>query len=89
MPFRNVTASLLILLAFITLACAPQAAKPQATMDTPEHHVMSGNKLLKAGNYDGAITEFERAKALDPKYAPAYLGLGLGFSYKGDYEAGL
>ncbi len=89
MSLRNVTASLLILLAFITFACAQQAAKPQATMDTPEHHVMSGNKLLKAGNYDGAITEFERAKALDPKYAPAYLGLGLGFSYKGDYEAGL
>jgi len=89
MPFRNVTASLLILLAFITFACAQPAAKPEATMDTPEHHVMSGHKLLKAGNYDGAITEFERAKALDPKYAPAYLGLGLGFSYKGDYEAGL
>ncbi|MCP3953492.1 MAG: tetratricopeptide repeat protein [Desulfobacterales bacterium] len=89
MSFRNVTASLLILLVFITFACTQKAAKPQATMDTPEHHVMSGNKLLKAGNYDGAITEFERAKALDPKYAPAYLGLGLGFSYKGDYATGL
>jgi tetratricopeptide (TPR) repeat protein len=89
MPFRNVTASLLIFLMFFTFACAEKAAKPQATMDTPEHHVLSGNKLLKAGNYDGAITEFERARALDPKYAPAYLGLGLGFSYKGEYETGL
>ncbi len=89
MSLRNVTASLLILLMLFTFACTQKAAKPQATMDTPEHHVMSGNKLLKAGNYDGAIIEFERAKALDPKYAPAYLGLGLGFSYKGDYEAGL
>jgi Flp pilus assembly protein TadD len=79
MPFRNVTASLLIFLMFFTFACAEKAAKPQATMDTPEHHVLSGNKLLKAGNYDGAITEFERARALDPKYAPAYLGLGLVF----------
>jgi len=89
MSFRNVTVSLLIFLMFFTFACTQKAAKPQATMDTPEHHVLSGNKLLKAGNYDGAIREFERAKALDPKYSPAYLGLGLGFSYKGDYEAGL
>jgi len=89
MSYRNITASLLILLAFLTFACAQQAAKPQATMDTPEHHVMSGNKLLKAGNYDGAIAEFERARALDPKHAPAYLGLGLGYGYKGDFETGL
>ena len=89
MSFRNVTVTLLIVLAFFTFACTQKAAKPQATMDTPEHHVMSGNRLLKAGNYDGAIAEFERAKALDPKYAPAYLGLGLGFSYKKDYENSL
>ena len=89
MSFRNITVTLLILLMFFTFACTQKTAKPQATMDTPEHHVMSGHKLLKAGNYDGAITEFERARALDPKYGPAYLGLGLGFSYKGDYEAGL
>ncbi len=89
MSYRNVTVGLLIILMFFTFACAQKVAKPQATMDTPEHHVLSGNKLLKAGNYDGAITEFDRARALDPKYAPAYLGLGLGHSYKGDYATGL
>ena len=60
MSFRNLTASLLVMMMFFTFACTQKAAKPQATMDTPEHHVMSGNKLLEAGNIDGAIAEFER-----------------------------
>jgi len=69
-------------------ACGPKALAPRAELDTPEHHVSNGNKLLKFGKIDDAFSEFNRAKDLDPKYSPAYLGLGLVYGLKGDFENG-
>ena len=45
--------------------------------------------LLKAGKLDADFSEFARAKELDPKYAPAYVGLGLVDAFRGDFEFGL
>ena len=69
-------------------ACGPKAVAPRAELDTPEHHVSNGNKLLKSGKIDDAFSEFNRAKDLDPKHSPAYLGLGLVYGLKGDFENG-
>jgi len=69
-------------------ACGPKAVAPRAELDTPEHHVSNGNKLLKSGKIDDAFKEFNRAKDLDPKHSPAYLGLGLVYGLKGDFENG-
>ncbi len=78
-------------------ACGPKAVAPQAELDTPEHHVSTGNKLLKraerldndaarAAKLDEALSEFNRAKALDPKFSPAYVGIGLVYGFKGDHN---
>ena len=80
-----------ILLAFISFilitgGCAPKARPPVTTLDTPEHHVFSGMKLLENGKLLDAEREFNLAKELDYKYAPAYRGLGLVFGYKGDFK---
>ncbi len=69
------------------LACGPKAKAPEAELDTPLHHVENGNKLLKSGKLDAAFREFNRAKELDPKYSPAYVGLGLVHGLKGDYTS--
>jgi tetratricopeptide (TPR) repeat protein len=61
---------------------------PEAELDTPIHHVKNGYKMLKIGKIDDAFREFNRAKELDPKYSPAYVGLGLVHGIKGDYENG-
>jgi tetratricopeptide (TPR) repeat protein len=76
----------LCLLFFV--ACGPKAMPPKAELDTPEHHVSNGNKFLKAGKIDDALFEFNRAKELDPKYSPAYLGLGLAYGIKGEFDEG-
>lgn len=61
----------------LTIGCAAQGIRPESATDTPEHHTSLGRVLLEKGQYQEALNEFERAKALDPKYAPAYAGLGL------------
>ncbi len=60
----------------------------RAGLDTPEHHVANGNKLLKTGKIDAAHREFKRGKELDPKHSPAYIGLGLVYGFKKEFEKG-
>ena len=81
-----------VLFAFYSLiliagGCAPKARVPISTLDTPEHHVLSGMKLLESGWLLDAEREFTQAKELDHKYSPAYRGLGLVFGYKGDFNS--
>jgi len=70
-------------------ACGPKAMAPKAELDTPGHHVTNGNKLLKAGKIDIAYREFNRAKELNPKFSPAYVGLGLVEGFRNDFIKGL
>ncbi len=67
-------------------SCAAPPRKPEAALDTPEHHVFSGNKLLEKGDYAGAQREFDLAVQLDKKYSPAYVGLGLVSAYQNNFE---
>ncbi len=70
-------------------ACGPRVYSPEAKLDTPSHHVENGMRLLNAGKVEAAFREFSRAKELDTAYAPAYVGLGLCYGLKGDFEKGL
>jgi len=79
---------LFTILAFgmMIISCAKPPRKPEAALDTPEHHVFSGHKLLDKGDYQGAQREFELAIQLDQKYSPAYVGMGLVFGYQKNFE---
>lgn len=79
--------SLSVCLLFL-FSCGPKPMAPKAELDTPEHHVANGNKFLKSGKIDDAFKEFNRAKDLDPKHSPAYLGLGLVYGFRDDFENG-
>src|SRR5579883_2887387 len=46
--------------------CAEEPVKPEAALDTPEHHYSTGIRLVDRDDYDGAMKEFQRAVALDP-----------------------
>jgi hypothetical protein len=75
---------------FSLVGCAAkekEPVKPVSVMDNPEHHYNNGIKFLDKGEYDNALAEFERAKALDPKYGKAYMGIGLVKAFKGDFDA--
>jgi tetratricopeptide (TPR) repeat protein len=75
-----------VALAALLTSCAAPPRKPEAALDTPEHHAFSGNKLLDKGDYAGAQREFEMAIQLDKKYSPAYVGMGLVFGYQNNFE---
>ena len=49
------------------------AARAQA----PDVHYRQGLRELEAGNLETALEEFNQAKAANPKFAPAYVGLAL------------
>jgi tetratricopeptide (TPR) repeat protein len=84
---RSITIGLLgFILVFIFYACRPALRAPEAELDTPEHHVMNGMKLLKKGRIDDAFRDFNRAKELDPKFSGAYVGLGLVWGHRGDFK---
>nr|MBI3611788.1 tetratricopeptide repeat protein [Nitrospirota bacterium] len=63
-------------------ACAEDRVKPEAALDTPEHHYSTGLRLFDKDDYDGALKEFQRAVALDPDYAPGHAGMGLVYGQK-------
>jgi len=69
--------------------CGPDSIFLRSGLDTPSHHVDSGNQLMNYGKYDSAKREFSRAIELDPNYSPAYVGLGLVMGYLGDPDQGL
>ena len=80
--------SISIIFIFFTfiLGCGPKPIQKESVLDTPENHFNQGMRELNDGNYNEAMREFERAKALDPKYAEAYSGMGLVMAYQGDFE---
>jgi tetratricopeptide (TPR) repeat protein len=61
--------------------------KPEGVSDSPQHHYAVGLKLLETDERARAKGEFERARALDPKYPPAYEGLGLVALAEKDYKS--
>src|ERR1043166_412295 len=67
------------------IGCAEDRIKPEAALDTPEHHYSTGNLLVAKGDYDGAMKEYQRAVALDPDFAPGHAGIGLVYGVKGMY----
>lgn len=89
MGHRTATIVTIILCILALTACGPQPVKKQSEMDTPEHHVTSGYKYLKQNRFDDAYREFDRARQLDPKFSPAYVGLGLTTAHQQSWDQAL
>ncbi|MBW2108879.1 MAG: tetratricopeptide repeat protein [Deltaproteobacteria bacterium] len=65
-------------------ACAPRTVTVGVALDTPEHHVLSGMKLLDSGRYQDARSQFELAIQKAPWFTKAYVGKGLVAGYQGN-----
>ncbi|MFO8049929.1 MAG: S-layer homology domain-containing protein [Desulfosudaceae bacterium] len=89
MTVKNIISLLAGLSLLLVFSCGPQALKPKAQLDTPEHHVSTGNKFLKMDRLDEALAEFTRARELDPRFSPAYTGIGIVQARKGLFDEGL
>lgn len=84
--YRGLFVVLAILTAILMLvSCGPKAVKPMGEMDTPDHHVYTGLKLLDQAQYPQAQGEFDRAIRLAPKFSRAFAGTALVKAYQGDF----
>ncbi len=70
----------------LMISCGPKPIKQQSVMDTPDYHYQMGMREFDHGNLAAALQEFNRAKALDPKYAGAYVGIALVNCKQGKYK---
>ncbi|HPC85840.1 MAG TPA: hypothetical protein P5208_00150 [Smithellaceae bacterium] len=59
------------------VACGTKVRQPESALDTPEHHVFTGMKLVDQEKYADAEREFQLALELNEKYSKAYTGMGL------------
>ena len=82
---------LLVWITVLTMiaACGPDTIFLRPALDTPQQHVKNGHNLLDRGKIDAAKAEFDRARTLDNRYAPAYVGLALIQAKQGDVAGGL
>ena len=69
--------------------CSPKPRAQESLLDTPEHHVFSGLKLLQKGYLFDARREFELALQLDPNYSDAHRGLGLTYCEERKFQQAL
>jgi tetratricopeptide (TPR) repeat protein len=73
-------------LGLLIAGCGPKPIKEQSVLDTPDNHYSQGLRELSRGALDGAAEEFARATALNPNYPGGYVGMGLVWAEKGDYN---
>lgn len=66
--------------------CAPKPVPLGVTLDTPEHHLLTGMKLIELGRLEDALREFDLTKRSDPTFSKAYVGCGLVFAYQNNWN---
>ena len=76
--------SLALILSFI--GCGTKAIKEESVLDTPDNHFSRGMVEFERGDLNAAMSEFQRAKALNPDYAEAYSGMALVYAKQGDFK---
>jgi tetratricopeptide (TPR) repeat protein len=77
-----------ILIGLLFMGCAGPGGLTEPILDTPEHHVYSGFRLIKKARHDDARREFKQALRLRPDYSPAYRGMALAYGMEGDLKKG-
>jgi len=71
---------------FLVCGCSQGTLPAWNYLDSADHHVRSGMKLLSMGKYDDAMREFDQAKALESNLSGAYAGSGLVLGYRGNFR---
>ena len=82
MAFKNFC---LICSLFILGSCGQRQLAPESPLDSPRNHYERGLVQLERGDLRSAQREFDRAGALDPKFAGAFVGRALVAMRKQDF----
>lgn len=78
--------AILTLVGLLLPGCASGPGLPETFLDSPEHHVSNGYKLLRRERISDAQREFEIALRLIPKSSAAHRGMALLYGMKGNPE---
>ena len=84
---KALTVFMFFAVVMLVVSCSPKDRIAQSQLDTPEHHVFTGLKLLGEEKYVDSQREFDLAIQLDAKYSKGYTGVGLVKIYTGDFKA--
>ena len=84
---RMLFAIVLFSAVLLIVSCGTKARQPVSVLDTPEHHVFTGMKLIDQEKYQDAEREFKLALELNDKYSRAFTGMGLAKAYQQNYVA--
>ena len=76
---------LIVLMASMLLYAGCTGAR-YYSLNSPEHHYLMGMKLMGRYNLDDVEREFALARELDADFVPAYVGLALVTSARGDFD---
>lgn len=71
---------------FLVCGCSSGTLPAWNYLDSADHHVRSGMKLLSMGKYDDAMRDFDQAKALESNLSGAYVGSGLVLGHRGHFR---
>lgn len=66
---------------------AEKARKAESVVDSPRIHYVRGKDLIDNGKIQDAMSEFEQARSLDPKFAPAFEGMAWVYLEQGNLAA--
>jgi len=84
--FRIVGIAIIAIFIISIVGCGPKPMKEESVLDTPDNHFSRGMIEFERDNLQSAMTEFERAKALDPDYGLAFSGMALVYAKQGDFK---
>jgi tetratricopeptide (TPR) repeat protein len=85
--FRNsMTVITIISIGLLLGGCVEGTKPPETILDSPEHHVVNGYKLIEKGMINDAEREFQVALQYDPNLSSALRGMGFVYGIKKSFD---
>lgn len=85
--FRNsMTVITIISIGWLLGGCIEGAKPAETILDSPEHHVFNGYKLIEKGMINDAEREFQLALQYDPNLSSALRGMGFVYGIKKSFD---
>ncbi len=81
-----VIAALMLLLASCGQTPTAEPSTPDEPPPTALEHFRQGNELSRAGEFENAVKEYEKALELDPQYVDAMTNLGVAYYNLGQLD---
>jgi len=73
----------ILLLVWLGGCAKKPTIQPESKIDKPKYHYLQGMESLEKEEYNDAISSFERAIGINPKYGNGYAGLALTYAKTG------